>query len=337
MIRDDKNIRHISKISPLVLVSLLLFGCERSSFEQSGEQKSTISNNLTLDKIRSSQTIVIGYRDMPPPFSYMPKSGNQPIGYSIDIANHIVNGIKKATNNPNLNVVYKPLKASERISAVQTGEVNFECSTTTNTVARQQKVAFSIGFFVVTPRFLAHKNTHFQDYKDLKNQTIAVIENSSSESSLQNYITVNQLAVKTLRVASSKQLEDALNTGKAQLIFSDDVLLASNRLNLKNQQDWQIVGEPRTYEIYGCTLPKNDANFKRIVDNSLLDLYSTGGIYQLYDKWFKNPMPKLDVNLNYTLSLENAELFAKPHDASSPDSVTQATQDISKAFNMGNH
>lgn len=156
MIRDDKNIRHISKISPLVLVSLLLFGCERSSFEQSGEQKSTISNNLTLDKIRSSQTIVIGYRDMPPPFSYMPKSGNQPIGYSIDIANHIVNGIKKATNNPNLNVVYKPLKASERISAVQTGEVNFECSTTTNTVARQQKVAFSIGFFVVTPRFLAH-------------------------------------------------------------------------------------------------------------------------------------------------------------------------------------
>ncbi|WP_394260680.1 hypothetical protein [Moraxella boevrei] len=73
MIRDDKNIRHISKISPLVLVSLLLFGCERSSFEQSGEQKSTISNNLTLDKIRSSQTIVIGYRDMPPPFSYMPK------------------------------------------------------------------------------------------------------------------------------------------------------------------------------------------------------------------------------------------------------------------------
>ncbi|WP_040625247.1 amino acid ABC transporter substrate-binding protein [Moraxella macacae] len=326
----------------LLWLVLALFGCERSALEQqtleqqNDQQKLAAVNNQTLDKILSSQTIVIGYRDMPAPFSYLSKADNQPIGYSIDIANHIVNGIKKATNNPNLKVVYRPVTSSERISAVQRGDVDFECSTTTNTLDRQRKVAFSVGFFVVTPRFLANKNSQFQGYKDLHNQTIAVIENSSSEYSLLNYIAINQLAVKTLRMTNSYELENALNTGKANLVFSDDVLLASNRLNLKNRDDWEITGEPKTYEIYACSLPKNDVNFKRLVDNSLLDLYSTGGIYRLYDKWFKNPMPELNVNLNHALSLQNAELFAKPNDAPSLDNITQATQDISKAFGMAN-
>ncbi len=313
----------------IVLNAIMLVGCGKLTIEDA--QPTLTSKNTTLDKIRATNTLVVGFHDRPAPFSYVPNGSATPIGYAIDIENHLINAVKLAVNMPNLDVQWKRIEASERINAVKTGMVDFECSTMTNTLARQQEVSFSMGFFVVTSSFLVHKNQNFTGYQDLNNQKVGVVKNSVSEKTLHDYVKNHATKIKIVQI-DSENIENALQTGMVDMLFSDDVLLASNRMNLKKPDEWQIVGEPNNYEIYSCTLRKNDDAFKKVIDNSLLDLYATGKIYQMYDKWFKTPLLKLGKNLNYSLSVENAKLFAKPYDTPVPSDISKATQNISKGF-----
>lgn len=49
----------------------------------------------TIDKIKKSGTIVLGYRDASIPFSYIADNPNQPIGYAHDLQLKVVEALKK--------------------------------------------------------------------------------------------------------------------------------------------------------------------------------------------------------------------------------------------------
>jgi len=48
----------------------------------------------TLKKIKDSKTVTLGYRESSIPFSYVNKVG-EPIGYSIDLCNAVVDEVSK--------------------------------------------------------------------------------------------------------------------------------------------------------------------------------------------------------------------------------------------------
>jgi glutamate/aspartate transport system substrate-binding protein len=55
----------------------------------------------TLEQIKNSETIRIGYRESEPPMSYLDEN-NQPVGYSIELCTNIVNSVKRELKNPNI-------------------------------------------------------------------------------------------------------------------------------------------------------------------------------------------------------------------------------------------
>lgn len=61
----------------------------------SGAAPATKTGN-TLDKIKSSGTIVLGYRDASIPFSYIADNPNQPIGYAHDLQLKVVEAVKNS-------------------------------------------------------------------------------------------------------------------------------------------------------------------------------------------------------------------------------------------------
>src|SRR3954451_13280759 len=73
----------------------------------------------TLKKINDTGIVTIGYREDALPFSYV--SGKQPIGYSIDLCQEIVDDIGRAVGRSDLAVRYKPVTAERRIPAVVAG------------------------------------------------------------------------------------------------------------------------------------------------------------------------------------------------------------------------
>ena len=45
-------------------------------------------------------------------------------------------------------------------------------------------------------------------------------------------------------------------------------------------------------------LPKDDVAFKKVVDGAMIATYKSGEINKIYDKWFTQPIPPKNINLN---------------------------------------
>ncbi|MNC70810.1 Glutamate/aspartate periplasmic-binding protein precursor [compost metagenome] len=70
--------------------------------------------------------------------------------------------------------------------------------------------------------------------------------------------------------------------------------------------------------MYGCMMRKGDEPFKKVVDDTIKAIFSSGDINAIYDKWFNQPIPPKGLNLNFPMSLELKELIANPVDKPAP-------------------
>jgi len=71
-------------------------------------------------------------------------------------------------------------------------------------------------------------------------------------------------------------------------------------------------------EPYGIMLRKDDAEFKKVVDASTANLYKSGAINAIYEKWFLKPVPPKGINLNVPMSDALKKVFASPTDSGDP-------------------
>ena len=51
-----------------------------------------------------------------------------------------------------------------------------------------------------------------------------------------------------------------------------------------------------------------------MVDDAIKATYSSGEINQMYNKWFQQPIPPKNINLNFEMSDQLKDLIANPHD-----------------------
>ncbi|MGP5345795.1 glutamate/aspartate ABC transporter substrate-binding protein [Psychrobacter celer] len=278
----------------------------------------TSAANGTLQKIKDSGTIVVGHRDSSIPFSYIADDPNQPIGYAHDLEMKVVEAVKQRLNMPDLNVRYNLITSQTRIPLVQNGTVDFECGSTTNNEERQKQVAFSNGFFEIGTRLLTKKDSGINDFADLKGKTLVTTAGTTSERYIRQYNDDNQMDINIISAKDHGEAFLMLENGRADAFMMDDVLLAGEKAKAKNPDEWVIVGEPQSFEIYGCMMRKDDPEFKAVVDEALANVFSSGEINSIYDKWFLNPIPPKNVNLNFEMSDNLKALIANPHDGAQP-------------------
>ncbi|NMP26281.1 amino acid ABC transporter substrate-binding protein [Rahnella sp. SAP-1] len=267
----------------------------------------------TLKKIKDNGVIVVGHRESSVPFSYY-NNEQKVVGYSQDFSNAIVDAIKKKLNAPNLQVKMLPITAQNRIPLLQNGTFDFECGSTTNNLERQQQAAFSDTIFVIGTRLLVKKGSEIKDFTDLKGKTIVVTSGTTSEVLLHK---LNDEKKLDLKIISAKDHGDSfrtLETGRAAAFMMDDALLAGERAKAKNPDDWVILGTPQSKEAYGCMLRKDDAQFKKLVDDTVAQAETSGEASKWFDTWFKQPIPPKNLNMNFELSDDMKALFKAPND-----------------------
>ncbi|HET7672809.1 MAG TPA: transporter substrate-binding domain-containing protein, partial [Burkholderiales bacterium] len=97
----------------------------------------------TLKKIKDSGSITIGHRDASLPLSYYDDK-QQPIGYALDLCHRIVDAVKRELKMPNLKTNYQLVTSANRIPLMANGTIDLECGSTTNNLARQKEVSFTI-------------------------------------------------------------------------------------------------------------------------------------------------------------------------------------------------
>ena len=288
-------------------LSVLLASVTVSSFAHAEELTGT------LKKIKDNGVIVVGHRESSVPFSYY-NNEQKVVGYSQDYSDAIVDEVKKKLNLPDLQVKMMPITSQNRIPLLQNGTYDFECGSTTNNLERQQQAAFSDTIFVIGTRLLVKKGSEIKDFTDLKGKTVVVTSGTTSEVLLNK---LNEEKKLDLRIISAKDHGDSfrtLETGRAVAFMMDDALLAGERAKAKKPDNWEIVGTPQSKEAYGCMMRKDDAEFKKLVDDTIVQAQTSGEAGKWFETWFKKPIPPKNLNMNFELSDDMKALFKAPND-----------------------
>jgi glutamate/aspartate transport system substrate-binding protein len=297
----------MKKVFGGLLLLLLLVPCGAGAAPAAGELSGTLA------KIKKDGVIIVGHRESSVPFSYYDSAQNV-VGYAQDYSRLIVEAVKKKLGLDDLTVKLVPVTSQNRIPLLMNGTYDFECGSTTNNVERQNQVAFSNTFFIVGTQLLVHNDSPIKDFPDLKGRRVAVTAGTTSEKQLFFMNDRDKMDVQIISTPTFGDSFRALESGRAEAFFLDDVLLAGERSRAKNPSDWVIVGTPQSYEAYGCMMRKEDPEFKALVDETVAQAQLSGAAEKGYEKWFKQPIPPRNAVMDFDLSDAMKELFKTPND-----------------------
>ncbi|HSI51446.1 MAG TPA: transporter substrate-binding domain-containing protein [Ideonella sp.] len=271
----------------------------------------------TLRKIRDAGVITLGHRVASAPFSYL-DGKRQPIGYSMDICQKVVDAVRVRLQMPDLEVRPIVVSSATRIPLVANGTVDLECGITTNTAERGKSVSFSVTTFVAASRLLARKSAHVQTLDDLRGKPVV---STLATTSLIFLNAVNQsrgLDMKILAGLDDIEAFRLLTNGRAVAYAMDDVLLHSMLADAPDAASYLIANDALTTEPYAIGLKRDDPVFKQLVDGVIVELFKSGEIQGIYRKWFESPIPPKGTNLNLPMSDSLKRVIQHPTDASDP-------------------
>lgn len=267
----------------------------------------------TLAKIAASNKITMAYRESSVPFSYL-DGPSKPIGFSVELSYAIVAEVKKKLAKPDLEVAWMSVTSQNRIPLLQNGTVDVECGSTTNNSARGKDVSFAINHFYTGTRLLTKTNSGVKNYADLKGKKVAITAGTTNMLVVRKYNEEKKLDIDIL---SAKDHADALllvESDRATAFAMDDILLFGLRSNSKNPAELEVVGDALQVEPYACMLPKDDPQFKALVDGVITGMMKSGEFEKLYTKWFMSPIPPKGLPISLPMSQELRDNIKTPSD-----------------------
>ncbi|AYG43566.1 amino acid ABC transporter substrate-binding protein [Pseudomonas sp. Leaf58] len=266
----------------------------------------------TLSKIAKNNSITLGYRDASVPFSYVGDHSGQPMGYSVDLASKVVERVQQKLALPQLKVKYNLVTSQTRIPLVQNGTVDLECGSTGVTAERQKQVAFSYGFIYVKGQLLTAKDSGIKRFADLRGKNVVTTAGTTNERYLKSYNVDHKMDMSVISAKDHGEAFQMLQSGRAAAFYMDDALLYGERAKARDPHNWVVVGEEQSREIYSCMVRKDDPQFLALVNASLGELYSSGEINTIYQRWFEQPIPPKGLNLEFPMTSELKAIIAKP-------------------------
>jgi len=243
-----------------------------------------VAQTGTLEKIRSTGTITLGYINDAAPFSSVDAKG-EPQGYSVDLCREIARGIGAQLGLAKLETRWVALTIQNRLEAVSTRKVDLECSTTTWTLSRQRDVDFSLITFVDGGSVLTRAGSGLGRLADLNGKRVAVIKGTTTEralrDSLARYSVNAQVLTVNTRPEGLKLVEDA----KAEGFAADRTTLVGALLAKQATGAYRLLDEDFSIEPYVFTLPSGEHEYRIAVNRVLARLFRSGEIAKVYDRW----------------------------------------------------
>jgi glutamate/aspartate transport system substrate-binding protein len=260
----------------LMVLALLLAGANTAlAGELSG----------TLKRINDSGQINVGFRTAEPPMSFVDPS-DKPIGYSIDVCDHIATAVKRKLGRDDIAVNYLPVTAESRFSAIESGSIDILCGATTKTLARSERVDFTQLTFVTGASLLSLDSSPIADVESLKAKRIAVVDKTTTIDALKGALSERLIDAEIVPVNSAMEGMDALDKGEVDAFSSDQVVLIGQALARKTDKKYFLSQEMFSFEPFALAVARDDADFRLVADRALSQLYRSGQIAGIYNRWF---------------------------------------------------
>ena len=271
----------------------------------------------TLKKVKDTGSITIGHRDASLPLSYYDDK-QQPIGYAMDLCAKIVDAVKTELKLPKIDVKYQLVTSANRIPLMANGTIDLECGSTTNNIARQEQVWFTMTHFVTANRWAAKKTSGIKSLADLKGKTIVSTAGSTNIKQITEINAAQNLGMNIISANGHPEAFQMVETGRAVAFVMDDIILAGLVALSRSPGDYEISAVALSVEPYGIMLRKDDKAFKAVVDRAMTNIYKSGEIDAIYSKWFEKPVPPKGVNMNLPMTAAFKKVVANPTSSGDP-------------------
>jgi glutamate/aspartate transport system substrate-binding protein len=236
------------------------------------------------------------------------------VGYHIDVCNRVIDDLRKNLKLPNLKVNLQAVTSANRIPLMQNGTIDIECGSTTNTVARQQQVAFALTTFISDVRILTKANSGIKTVADLNNKPLAVTTGTTSVQLIRAQEQGKNLNITEVFGKDHAESFLLLETDRAVAFALDDYLLAGFRARSNNPAAYVFLDQPLRTEPIAIMIRKDDPDFKKAVDDSIRSMMRSGELERIYSKWFTTQIPTLKAPLNMPMTNALREQFRNPND-----------------------
>jgi ABC-type amino acid transport substrate-binding protein len=205
----------------------------------------------------------------------------------------VVSGIEQQYGLQKLDVQWVAVTLANRFEMVANGKIDLECGISTITMSRQKLVDFSLMTWVDGGGFVVKANQPHGGLGDLSGKKVAVITGTTTESALRAALKKDFIEAELIPVKEHLEGLNALDQGKVDAYAADQTVLIGLGLAVRDKLPLSLSDRNFSFEPYGLTLRRNDADFKQAVNQALARVYRTGQIGAIYDRWLGKPSPLL--------------------------------------------
>ena len=267
-----------------------------------------------LDRIRSSGRIVLAHRESSVPFSYYDAS-KKPVGYALDLCKEVAEAVRKHLGLKTLEIAYLPITTATRIDAIASGKADLECGATTNNAERRQKVAFTIPHYITGSRYAVRADSSIEELAQFEGHVLVSTAGSTPFKAIDMANRDRLLRIDVKPVKDNAEAMKMLGDKTADGFAMDDVQLYGLIAESPNPAQFKVVGKFLTIEPLAIMLSKDDAAFKKVVDDEMRHLIRSGEGDKIYDRWFMKPIPPKNVSMNLPMSYLLRDSWKYPSDA----------------------
>ncbi|MBV7575227.1 amino acid ABC transporter substrate-binding protein [Pseudomonas sp. PDM32] len=256
----------------------------------------------TLERVRSSHTLNLGYLPDLAPFSK--QDGDKASGYAIDLCLKVADKLKSELGLSDLQVHYLPVTVSDQVSAVSQGKVDILCTPTAPTLERRKMISYSIPVYTAGLSVVVRKDApepllnvlngkvatagptwRASINNGLANQTYATLEGGVTEDWIRERMRLLNVIASLVTVANNDEGVKLVAEGKADAFFSERMLLRNEVAKGGAAQNLMILDRIFEYSPVAMMVDRNDEDFRLLVDTALSEAYYSGFVEKAYDQY----------------------------------------------------
>jgi len=200
-----------------------------------------------LETVLARGKLIVGVNAVLPGFGALDAATGEFTGFDVDYAKAIAAAL-------GVDVEYVPLTAGERLTALQTRQIDVLIRNTTWTLTRDSKdlaLNFCPTTFYDGQGFLVRKADNINSIMDMDGATVCVTSGTTTEGNLADAFREKGLALKTQVFAETEAAFGAYDAGACDCYTSDKSQLASLRTIADNPDDHIILPDTISKEPLG--------------------------------------------------------------------------------------
>jgi putrescine:ornithine antiporter len=271
----------------------------------------------TLDRLRETGKLTIGYRTDARPFSYQDESGTAD-GYAVALCKEVAEQIKSEQGLSTLSVEWVPASVDDQFQAVKENKVDLLCGAA-ETLTSRKDVDFSIPIFpggiaaliradapvglkeVLSGRPPSGPLWRGYPAQILRKQTFSVVAGTPGEKWLTDRLSELQIDAEVAPVKNYEEGIRRVHDGSSDAFFAERSILLDAAKRSPSAGDLLVLERQFTYAALALALERGDPDLRFVVDKILSQFFGSEKFRDLYVKWFGEPDENADTFFKWSV------------------------------------